>query len=217
MLKRFPAAALVFIATVDSVALRFDLVTSRHGSEWRPAVLMSKGYIAPPRVRRIGVQRTPGAGDPICRINNGFRATTGVVVGALLIVVALLLAPPANAMRDGSYNLNIQGRYDFHTWIWSVTPCEGDCVLVSALAQPIARAYQYVGEAHLSNGQYTLTIDDPFGLRCDNIYYGQTIPTHDVYVWDAATLAGSMQSTGATGCDGAPGGSINYPFTLSRL
>lgn len=217
MLRRFPAAAFVLKAAVDSVALAFDLATFRHGSDWMPAALMTRGYIAPPRERRIRARRVLRAGDPICGINNDFRATTGVIVGALLVVVSLLVAPPANAMRDGSYNLNIQGRYDFHTWIWSVTPCQGDCVLVSALAQPIARAYQYVGEAHLSNGQYALTIDDPFGLRCDNIYYGQTIPTHDVYVWDATTLAGSLQSTSATGCDGAPGGGINYPFTLSRL
>lgn len=73
------------------------------------------------------------------------------------------------------------------------------------------------GGAEFADGRYTLTVDDPFGLRCDNIYYGPTISTHDVYTWNAATLAGSMRSTFDSGCDGAPAGALEYPFTLSRL
>jgi hypothetical protein len=69
----------------------------------------------------------------------------------------------------------------------------------------------------LADGRYTLIVDDPYGLRCDNIYYGPTIPTHDVYTWDATTLVGSMDSTFDVGCDGAPGGTYTYPFTLTRL
>jgi hypothetical protein len=38
-----------------------------------------------------------------------------------------------------------------------------------------------------------------------------------VYAWDAATLAGSLQSSFDTGCHGVPAGTYTYPFTLSRL
>jgi hypothetical protein len=138
-------------------------------------------------------------------------------MGTLVAAVAVIPAPWANAMPYGNYNLNIDGRRDFHTWIWVISPCQADCVLIGARAQPVAKAYSYVGTAQLSNGQYTLTIDDPLGLRCDNIYFGPTIPTHDVYVWDAVTLAGSMQSASDAGCDGAPGGILDYPFRLTRM
>lgn len=134
--------------------------------------------------------------------------------------LALVSAPAAGAMPPfGNYAMNIEGRYDFHTWIWVLSPCAnpGDCVSVTAIPQPIAKALHYRGEAPLAQGRYTLTIDDPYGLRCGNVYYGPTIPTHDVYTWDATTLAGSMQSSFDVGCDGAPGGTITYPFTLSRM
>ena len=57
----------------------------------------------------------------------------------------------------------------------------------------------------------TLVIDVPDGLRCDDVYYGPVIPTHDVYTWDAVTLTGTLQSTFAEGCDNAPGGTLTYP------
>jgi hypothetical protein len=149
------------------------------------------------------------------RVRIGFVA----LVGAALATAGVVAAPTANAFLYGNYALNIEGRYDFHTWIWAIYPCQspGDCLYVSARAQPIAKAYSYIGSAPLANGQYTLVVDDPFGLRCDNVYYGPTIPTHDVYTWDAVTLAGSMASSFDTGCGGAPGGTFTYPFSLARM
>jgi hypothetical protein len=130
----------------------------------------------------------------------------------------LALAPVARAdMALGNYDLQIVGRYDFHTWVWSVSPCSGGCVHVGAIARPVAKAFNYVGDAQLVNGRYTLTVDVPDGLRCDDIYYGPTIPTHDVYTWDATTLAGSLESSFEAGCDGTPAGTHTYPFTLKRL
>jgi hypothetical protein len=120
-------------------------------------------------------------------------------------------------MPYGDFILNIDGRSDFHNWIWMVSKCDGQCLLISAHAAPIAKQYPYTGRAELADGRYTLAVDDPFGLRCDNVYYGPTIPTHDVYTWDNTTLVGTMQSTFDTGCDGAPAGVLQYPFTLSRL
>jgi hypothetical protein len=135
-----------------------------------------------------------------------------------LAVAAMGFASTAHAkMWVGNYSLNIQGRYDFHTWVWAVTPCGGDCKYVTFVPQPYARAFYFDGPAQLANGRYTLIVDDPYGLRCDNIYYGPTIPTHDVYTWDATTLVGSMDSTFDVNCGGAPGGTYTYPFTLTRL
>ncbi|OBF09137.1 hypothetical protein [Mycobacterium sp. 852002-10029_SCH5224772] len=119
-------------------------------------------------------------------------------------------------MPYGNYDLQIEGRYDFHTWVWAITACPGGCVHVNAIARPVAKAFPYAGDAHLADGRYTLAVDVPDGLRCGDIYYGPTIPTHDVYTWDAVTLAGSVESSFAAGCDGAPG-TQTYPFTLSRM
>lgn len=145
------------------------------------------------------------------------RACMAALAGLAIASMAVATAPAANAMPYGNYNMAIPDRYDFHTWIWMISPCGSGCVLVSSRAQPVAKAYPFSEQARLADGRYTLIVDDPFGLRCDNIYYGPTIPTHDVYTWDATTLAGSMQSTFDTGCDGAPGGTLTYPITLSRM
>ncbi|OMC01859.1 hypothetical protein A5734_15820 [Mycolicibacterium fortuitum] len=145
---------------------------------------------------------------------------------ALGLGSAIALAPPSQAMYFGNYALNIPDRRDFHTWIWSaITPCrdpgsdvrQHDCITIRTIPQPVAKAVPNTGNAKLVDGRYTLTIDEFYGLRCGDIYYGPTIPTHDVYTWDANTLAGEMVSTFDTGCDGAPGGSFTYPFTLTRM
>nr|WP_231127979.1 hypothetical protein [Mycobacterium colombiense] len=143
---------------------------------------------------------------------------TSTLAGAL--TVAATACPPIAwaAMPFGNYDLHVEGRYDFHTWLWAITACPGGgCVHVNAIARPVAKAFPYVGDARLVDGQYVLTVDVPDGLRCDDIYYGPTVPTHDIYTWDPATLAGSLQSSFDAGCHGAPAGSYTYPFTLSRL
>lgn len=150
----------------------------------------------------------------------------GTALSAVLVSTTLVMAPTASAaMPYGNYNLNIPDRRDFHTWVLSaIAVCRNpdnskrrDCIEAELVPQPIAKAQQGLGQAVLADGRYTLTIDDPFGLRCGDIYYGPTIPTHDVYTWDEHTLAGEMVSTFDAGCDGAPGGSLTYPFTLTRM
>jgi hypothetical protein len=136
-----------------------------------------------------------------------------------MVICGLCEPSPALAeagMNFGNYNLNIPDRYDFHTWIWAITSCSGTCVRVSAFAQPVARAFLYSADASFVNGHYTLSVDVPDGLRCSNIYYGQTIATHDVYSWDSPTLVGTLNSAFDSGCDGKPG-TLTYPFTLTRL
>ncbi|MBU8810507.1 hypothetical protein [Mycolicibacterium goodii] len=144
---------------------------------------------------------------------------------AVATAAATLFAPPAAAMNLGNYNLHMPDRRDFHTYVFSMmSRCRdadnnsrSDCIQVQAIPQPIAKAANTYTEAILVDGRYTMVIDDPFGLRCGDIYYGPTIPTHDVYTWDATTLAGQMVSTFDAGCDGAPGGSLTYPLFLTRM
>ena len=151
------------------------------------------------------------------------RRVLAGLFGAGLVPAAMVLAPVANAaMTIGHYNLNIEGRYDFHTWILTMASCNPpdgveECEVVSAIQMPIAKAYAWYGQAQRMGGAYTMTVDVPDGLRCGDVYYGPIIPTRDVYTWDAATLAGTLQSSFAVGCDNAPGGTFTYPFQLVRL
>jgi hypothetical protein len=141
-----------------------------------------------------------------------------LILSVGLTVAALGIAPVARAeMSIGNYELQIAGRYDFHTWVWVISSCSGGCVHVNAIARPVAKGFDYEGDAQLANGRYTLTVDVPDGLRCGNVYYGPIVPTHDAYSWDATTLAGSVDSSFATGCGAAPAGTNTYPFTLSRM
>lgn len=140
------------------------------------------------------------------------------LLGAALTVAALIA--PGAAQADtayGNFHLVIQGRYDFHTWLWAISRCPGECLQIQAIPQPNAKAFPYRGDANLIDGRYTLTVDVPDGMRCGNVYYGPVIPTRDVYSWDATTRSGTLESSFAAGCDGAPGGTATYPFSLARL
>ncbi|WP_319448165.1 MULTISPECIES: hypothetical protein [unclassified Mycobacterium] len=149
------------------------------------------------------------------------------LVGAFtttLAALATVIAPVANAVFNpiGNFDLIIPDRTDFHTWVWMVSACGSDaapvpaCIQVTGIARPNAKAFNYTGDANLVGGRYTLTVDDPFGLRCGNVYYGPTAPTHDVYSWDATTLSGTLVSSFEAGCDGVPG-TFTYPIALVRL
>ena len=145
------------------------------------------------------------------------------LLGAAVVPAAVALAPAANAgLMAGHYSAIIEGRYDFHTWIFTFTSCNPPesvavCANVSANPMPIAKAFQWYAQAHQANGTYTMVVDVPDGLRCGDVYYGPVIPTRDVYTWDAVTLRGSLQSSFETGCDNAPGGTFTYPFSLVRF
>lgn len=156
----------------------------------------------------------------ITRTSRGTPAIGAIMVSLMAITTSL--APSSHAdMMQGNYQLHIPDRYDFHTWIWAIKKptdaCPPGCVHVASIPQPAAKAVTYQGDAILTDGRYTLTVDDPFGLRCGDIYYGPAIPTHDVYTWDATTLDGTLQSSFDTNCGGAPGGTNTYPINLTRL
>lgn len=149
------------------------------------------------------------------------KARTALWALPMAATLAAIVAPPAHtAPFYANYSLNIQGRYDFHTWTWAVTHCipaAPDCAHIQAIPMPIAKAFEYSGDANLADGRYTLTVNVPDGLRCGNVYYGPIVATRDVYTWDATTLQGALTSSFAAGCDGTPGGAFTYPFSLVRL
>ena len=149
----------------------------------------------------------------------GFRAA---IAAAIVLPAVVTLAPAANAFQTGHYSAYIDGRYDFHTWLFTFSSCNPpdpitECAQVSANPMPIAKAFPWYGTAYQSGGVYTLAVDVPDGLRCGDVYYGPVIATHDVYTWDAVTLTGTLRSSFDQGCDNAPGGTITYPFRLVRF
>lgn len=164
---------------------------------------------------------------PLIRLGSlsGFGATVARLLWTLALLAVLAAVAcwsPAPSRAEpffANYQLVIPERYDFHTWTWAVSHCipaaEG-CAHISAIPMPVAKAFEYIGEARLADGRYTLTVDVPDGLRCGNVYYGPIIPTRDVYSWDAVSLQGTLTSSFANGCDGAPGGAFTYPFSLER-
>jgi hypothetical protein len=146
-----------------------------------------------------------------------------LAISMTVAAAAIVFGAPSHAeISLGNYDMHIQGRYDFHTWVWTVVPpqpgaCPPGCLQISATPRPVARATEWQTNAQLNNGQYSLTVDDPIGLRCGDVYYGPVVPTHDVYTWDAITLTGAVNSSFDTNCGGAPGGTYTYPFQLTRM
>ncbi len=134
-----------------------------------------------------------------------------------LVTAALTFAPTAHAdMQVGNYRLDTN-RDPGHSWIFAIRPCNYDqgppeCLTVQAIAQPNGQAAPWKANAHLTNGRYVMPVDVPDGVRC----VVQFFPSHDVYTWDPATLAGQVDSTFDTGCGGGPGGTNSWPFTLVR-
>jgi hypothetical protein len=136
-------------------------------------------------------------------------------ISVALAVAALTLTPVAHAdMLVGNYRVDTN-RDPGHVWIWAIRPCTDrspGCLSMQAVPQPNGQAAPWKAVAHLSNGQYTMPVDVPDGVRC----VVQFFPSHDVYTWDAVSLAGQVVSTYDTGCGGGPGGTDTYPFSLAR-
>ena len=138
------------------------------------------------------------------------------VVGvAAFAATAVLIAPPASAMRLGNYDL-LTNRYDRASWLWYMSFCvpekNPDCIMVSA--RPRLKFYEYYGnKAFRKDGRWTMVVDVPDGLRCP----GYNLPTRETYVWDDVTLAGTIDSRYDVGCFNGPPGSQFWTFALQRL
>ena len=155
--------------------------------------------------------------------------TAAAAMGAALVVAATLATPTAHAaakMRVGNYEV-LNDRWNDHSWIWSVThSCKNDPECGTYFVDPIIapandnlnvigvprplKSQRFQNTAFYADGRYTLTVDVIDGVRC----VGYNLPSHDVYSWDAASLAGTIVSTYGAGCYGAPGGTSTYNFTL---
>jgi hypothetical protein len=137
-------------------------------------------------------------------------------IAVALSGAASLLAPPAQAgMPSGNYDV-LTNRYTQASWAWFVSQCQPpspDCLDISAIPRLKFYAY-YDGDAHLANGQYTLTVDVNDGLRC---LPGYSMPTRDTYTWNEVTLAGTIESVYDVGCFNGPPGSQFWTFALQRL
>ena len=152
------------------------------------------------------------------------------VLSAALVAAATVFAPAATAagMKVGNYEV-ANDRWDNHSWIWSVTHSCGDpdCgsnfvdnfinppsdnLNVIAIPRP-PKSQRFQNTAFFADGRYTLTVDVIDGVRC----IGYNLPSHDVYNWDAVSLAGTIVSTYDAGCYGAPGGTSTYTFSLHRF
>jgi hypothetical protein len=145
------------------------------------------------------------------------------ILGAVFapVVVAALLAPPANAeMQFGNYEV-WSNRWTDASWVWAVYPCgntgqfttvTSDCVDVQAIPRPKFGAY-YGGRANLVDGRWSYTADVVDGLRCP----GHVMPTKDTYTWDNVGLAGTVESRFDVGCFNGPPGMNFWTFSLVRL
>jgi hypothetical protein len=138
-------------------------------------------------------------------------------IGVALMAIATTVAPAAQAsLYPGNFDV-LTNRYERASWFWFVTPCspnkEPDCRYISAA--PKLRFYRYYqGNAYLANGQWTLKVDVPDGLQC---LPGYAMPTHETYVWDDNTLAGTITSNYDVGCFNGPPGTQFWTFALQRL
>jgi len=148
---------------------------------------------------------------------------------SVIAVAAAAFAPAANAeMQIGNYEV-LNNRWTDHMWVWAVwAKCSGDqncgtpdedpamaltIRTLDVLAIPtLSKSQWFRQDAFYSDSRYTLTVDVPDGVRC----IGFNLPSHDVYSWDAKTLAGTIVSTYDAGCYGAQGGTATYPFSLKR-
>ena len=137
---------------------------------------------------------------------------------AALMVSATVVAPPAQAiMVWGNYDL-LTNRYDRASWVWMLSPCnpdkKPDCASVSGIAR-LKYYYEYGGNASRdADGNYTLVVDVPDGLRCP---LGQVLPSRDTYRWNERSLAGTIDSVYDVGCFNGPPGTQFWTFALQRL
>ena len=150
-----------------------------------------------------------------------------------LLCAAVAAAPTASAAGMGIGNYQVHSdRWNDVAWVWLVNhSCDGgdprcgtpfsdpmvttptDDLNVTAVPRPSRNGTTFQNTAYYAGGRYTLTVDVVDGVRC----FGQALPSHDVYSWDATSLQGTVTSTFETGCFGAPGGTNVFNFALEPM
>ena len=140
-----------------------------------------------------------------------------MTAAARLTAAAAVLAPPAQRL-DAARQLRRAHQQVRPGFVGMVrlavcNPRAPDCLDISAIPRLKFYAY-YDGDAHLANGQWTLKVDVPDGLRC---LPGYSMPTRDTYSWDEVSLAGTIESVYNVGCFNGPPGTQFWTFALKRL
>jgi hypothetical protein len=150
-----------------------------------------------------------------------------------MAAASVIAPPPAEAkMLVGNYDVQTN-RYERASWVWFISNCqspdnpddqnlaETDTTCLDISAIPRLKFYHYYeGDAHLSNGRYTLTVDVPDGLVCLPGFgeaWAVSMPTHETWTWDEVSLAGTIESRYDVGCFNGPPGSRFWTFALQRL
>lgn len=147
-------------------------------------------------------------------------AKSAAVAFAIVTAAAVAVTPTAQAdkIKNGNYEvLTDRWNNNLNSWIWAVSSCEavvgGDCVNVVGVPRPNKSARIRSTAFRGEDNRYTMTVDTIDGLYCN----GYRAPTQDVYNFDALTLVGTIVSSFDVGCNGAPGGSYTWGFSLLRL
>ena len=130
--------------------------------------------------------------------------------------VAAMTAAPAAADLSGTYNFDDPTPGPPGTW--TITPCGTGCVDVAdAGGNDAAGPYApYSGQAHLADGQWTMTVNSRDASICTD---GSHLPGTMTYVWSDATLAGTLSGTITPAACGFADGTVtpSLPFTLTRV
>lgn len=132
-------------------------------------------------------------------------------------IAAVGFASPAAADDvSGTYKMVLA---DGDPVTWTVRQCVDDpaqqpfipCIHV---AETGGKFLPWEGDAHLSVGYWTLFVNRPDAITCDD---GSTLPARVSYSWDAVTLHGWLGFYFPGGCGGAPASILAGPFTLTKV
>ena len=130
-------------------------------------------------------------------------------------VAATGLASPASAEGfEGNYTMQLAAG---EPATWTVTPCADDpnhqafipCVHVAESGSKYA---PWQADATLSVGYWTLKVDRPDAITCDD---GSFEPSQVTYSWNAVTLLGVLAFNFPGGCGDVPASSLAAPFSLT--
>jgi hypothetical protein len=139
-----------------------------------------------------------------------------VISVASAAIAGMTAATAAADFTPGTYNFDdpVPGP----PGTWTVTPCGTGCVNVADPGGVDADGpfAPYSGQAHLTDGQWTMTVNSADAATCND---GSHLPGTVTYVWSDATLTGEMTGTITPAACGWADGTVATPyrFTLTRV
>lgn len=140
----------------------------------------------------------------------------GIVASAIFASLAAVgFASPASAEGfEGTYTMQLAGG---ESATWTVTPCVSDpsnqpfipCVHVAETGGKYA---PWEGDAHFSVGFWTMKVDRPDAITCED---GTTEPSIVTYSWTPVALLGILAFNYPGGCGDVEAASLSAPFSLT--